>query len=712
MGRLQEAAEIYQELLNFLPHHTVILNNLATVFFQLGDLDAGLILIQQSLNIDPKQPFAEYNKGKALQALNKTSEAIESFECAIALKPDLIDAHNDKGMILQSLERHREAIDSFDRALALDSKNHKVLNNRGCSLKSLNSLKEALADLDRAVQLQPAVPEIQKNRGDILEELTQYESAINCYDLAIRNRPDYAEAYNNKGLALKGLNRLDEALENYDRAIALKAIYPEAHFNRGWILGQQRKYPEALESYQRAIDEKRDIDYGLGTVLTLKMRLFDWQGLDEMVAEIVDRIAMGQRSATPFSVLAFSDSLEIQRKAAKIWIDDRHPIRKEEKSPRPFNRSRKKRLAIGYYSADFRMHPVSYLTAGVYEQHDRSRFEIYAFSNGPDTPDSMHQRLAHAFDHFIDIRKMSDLETVNLSRELGIDIAVDLGGLTQDCRPGIFSLRAAPIQVNYLGYPGSMGSAFMDYILGDAFLIPDLDRDSYSEKVVQLPVFQANDHRRVISNRVFARTELGIPGDAFAFCCLNSSQKINPEVFSGWMNILDQVPSGILALLSEDVRAEDRLRQEASKRGVDPKRLIFLGRVNYEDYLARYRSFDLLLDTFPFNAGTTASDALWAGLPILTRAGNSYVSRMAGSLLQAMNLPELVTETPSEFEAAAIKLATQPLQLANIREKLTAARSTGLLFNTAAFTRSLEQGYELMHRRLIDGLLPEHLTVT
>ena len=668
MGRLREAAEIYKELLNFFPHHTVILNNLATVFFQLGDLDAGLTLIRQSLAIDPQQPFAEYNKGKALQALNKTSEALESFECAIALKPDLIDAHNDKGMILQSLERHREAIDSFDRALALDSQNYKALNNRGCSLKALGNLEEALADLDRAAQLQPTVPEIQKNRGDILEELTQYESAISCYDLAIKNRPDYAEAYNNRGLALKGLNRLDEAFANYNRAIALKEIYPEAHFNRGWILARQRKYPEALQSYQRAIEEKRNIDYGLGTVLTLKMRLFDWQGLDEMASEIIDQIAKGERSATPFSVLAFSDSLEIQRKAARIWIDDRHPISKEDKSRRPFNRSRKKRLAIGYYSADFRMHPVSYLTAGVYEQHDRSRFEIYAFSNGPDTPDPMHQRLTHAFDHFIDIRKMSDLEVVNLSRELGIDIAVDLGGLTQDCRTGIFSLRAAPIQVNYLGYPGSMGSAFMDYILGDAFLIPNSARDLYSEKVVQLPVFQANDDRRTISNRVFARRELGIPSDSFAFCCLNSSQKINPEVFSSWMNILGQVPGGVLALLSEDMQAEDRLKQEARKRGVDPQRLIFLGRVNYVDYLARYRSFDLLLDTFPFNAGTTASDALWAGLPILTRAGDSYVSRMAGSLLHAMNLPELVTETPAEYEAAAIKLATQPEQLQHPRE--------------------------------------------
>jgi predicted O-linked N-acetylglucosamine transferase (SPINDLY family) len=466
-----------------------------------------------------------------------------------------------------------------------------------------------------------------------------------------------------------------------------------------------------LQSYERAISEKPEIDYGLGNILAMKMRLFDWHGLDEMVSEVFDRIDKGQRSATPFSVLTFSDSLEIQRKAAKIWIDDRHPISKENKPSQPFDRSKKRRLAIGYFSADFRMHPVSYLTAGVYEQHDRSRFEIYAFSNGPDTRDPMHQRLTRAFDHFVDIRTMSDLEAVNLSRELGIDIAVDLGGLTQDGRTGIFSLRAAPVQANYLGYPGTMGAAFMDYIFGDNFLIPNSVRDLYSEKVVQLPVFQANDARRTISNRVFTKIEQGIPSESFAFCCLNNSQKITPAVFSSWMNILGQVPNGVLALLSESTRTEDRLKQEAGKRGIDPQRLVFLGKVNYEDYLARYRSFDLLLDTFPFNAGTTASDALWAGLPILTRAGESYASRMAGSLLHAMQLTELVTETPADYEAAAIKLATQPQQLANIREKLAARRATGLLFNTVAFTRSLEQGYELMHQRFIEGFAPEHLTV-
>ncbi|MBY0510423.1 MAG: hypothetical protein K2P94_09740, partial [Rhodospirillaceae bacterium] len=370
------------------------------------------------------------------------------------------------------------------------------------------------------------------------------------------------------------------------------------------------------------------------------------------------------------------------------------------------------KIRIGYYSADFYAHATSYLMAGLFELHDRTAFEITAFSFGPDTQDAMQHRVTAAFDRFIDVRATSDAGVAALSRELRIDIAVDLKGYTQGDRMNIFAERAAPVQANFLGYPGTVGAPWMDYIIADAVVLPEAHRAHYAEKVVTLPgSYQVNDGRRVISARVFTRAELGLPEDGFIFCCFNHSAKILPDVFDIWMRILRSVPGSVLWLLKDYAPAADNLRKEAEKRGVDGARLVFAPRLPLADHLARLRAADLFLDTLPYNAHTTCSDALWAGVPVLTRKGAAFAGRVAASLLTAVGLPELIVATAAEYERLAVTLAADSNRLAQLRRKLAANRATAPLFDTPRFARHLEEAYARMHARHHAGLPPDHITL-
>jgi predicted O-linked N-acetylglucosamine transferase (SPINDLY family) len=402
--------------------------------------------------------------------------------------------------------------------------------------------------------------------------------------------------------------------------------------------------------------------------------------------------------------------LELQRKSAEIWVNDRYPASRI--FPPIAKRARQEKIRIAYYSADYHNHATAYLMAELFELHDRNRFELVAFSFGPHQKDDMSARVSSAFDRFVDVRDKSDAEVAQLSRDMEVDIAIDLKGFTADQRAGIFALRAAPIQVSFIGYPGTMGADYMDYLIADHTLIPEVSRQCYTEKIAYLPnSYQVNDRKRVIADKRYTREELGLPPTGFVYCCFNNNYKITPDTFEGWMRILKQVQGSVLWLLEDNPTAANNLRKEAEARGVGAQRLIFAPRMPLPEHLARHRAADLFMDTLPCNAHTTASDALWAGLPVLTCAGESFASRVAASLLTAIDLPELVTTTQEQYETLAIDLATKPEKLAKIGGKLEANRFTTPLFDTVEFVRHIEAAYTQIYERYQADLPPDHIHV-
>ncbi len=621
--------------------------------------------------------------------------------------------------------RAAEAIGLLDALLAQDPGFAEGFYKRGNAHNRLGQSGAAIADYDRAIALDPSHARACCNRGTVFERLERWPEALSSYDAALALDPGDALAHYNRAAVLRALDRLTDALAAYDRAIALQDGLVAAHVNRGHLLQRLSRPAEAARSYARALElmplPALTADGSAATplhpaqvfLLGLKRHMqiltCDWDGIEADVARMAAGLRAGLPMIQPFPALALIEDPALQRAAAAAWIG-------EECRPRealaPLSRPhRSGRIRLGYFSPDFRAHPLAELAVGLFESHDRARFEVSAFAFGPDVHDEMRRRLDGAFDHWIDLRGLTDRQAALLARERGIDIAVDLAGFTEHSRLGIFALRAAPLQFSYLGYPGTSGAAFMDYLVADRTLIPDAQRAHYAERILYLPCFQANDAKRRIAERVFTREELGLPARGFVYCCFNSTYKILPGTFSGWMRILGGVPGSVLMLFADSPAARDNLRREAAARQVDPARLVFAGRLPLAEYRARYRVADLFLDTLPFNAGTTASDALWAGLPVLTCAGSAFAARMAASLLRTVGLPELVTTTPAQYEALAVELGTQPARLLELRQRLARNRHGTPLFDTAAFTRHLEEGYGRAWQRHLDGLPPADLEV-
>lgn len=742
LGRHASALSSYERALAIQPDYADALYNRSLALQDLGRFEDAIAGYDQALALRPDHAAAHNNRGAALQALGRLDEAVASYDQAIALRSDYAAAHNNRGAVLLRLERIEEALASYERALGLQPNFTEAHNNRGVALRELERLEEAVASFDRAIALEPRHAQAHNNRGVALKELGRVEEAITCCDRAIAAKADYPEAHNNRGLALRKLGCLEEALASFAQAQALNPSYPEAFLNQGATLHDLRRFSEALASHERALSLKSDYaeayrnqghtlhelrrpDEALasyqralalaptekflqGTCQHARMHICNWRGFESERAALSIAIENGRAVISPFRALALFDAPALQRRAAAIWAREECQGGLSLPPTLPPYPARE-RIRIGYFSADFRDHAVSALAAELFETHDRSGFELTAFSLGPDAPGELRARVERAFDRFAPVFGQSDEQIVALTRRLEIDIAVDLGGYTQHSRPRIFALRAAPIQVSYLGYLGTLGADYMDYLLADEVLVPCELRQHYAEKIAYLPSYQANDSRRAVSGRTFTRAELGLPASGFVFCCLNANYKITPETFGCWMRILASAPNSVMLLLADSPAARQNLRQHAISCGVDPSRLVFAGRVPYADYLARYRLADLFLDTLPYNAGASASDALWAGLPVLTCAGQALASRMGASLLTAVGLPELIATDYCDYERLAIELSRQPEQLASIRARLEEARTGSLLFDTPRLARSLEALFRRMYQRHRCGLAPEHL---
>jgi predicted O-linked N-acetylglucosamine transferase (SPINDLY family) len=706
-GQLEQSRVIYEAILKLDPKNFDALQLLGAIAVQTKKWDAALGLLNEALKISTSNASVYNNRGIVLKELNQLDAALSCYDKAIELNPNYAGAYSNRGIVLKELNQLDAALTSYDKAVELNPNYSGAYFNRGNALKELKQLEAALSSYDMAIGLKPDYPEAYYNRGIVLQDLKQPNAALSCYDKAIELNPNYAEAYSNRGNALQELNQLETALTSYGKAIELNPNYAEAYHNRGNALKMLQQLDAALINYAKTFELNPDFEYLYGALLFTKNSLCNWLDFKIEVEKLSLLISEGKKASQSFPVLALIDSPAVQRKASETWIKDKHPF---NKSLGPiFKSGRHQKIKIGYYSADFRDHPVSILLAELFELHDKENFELIAFYSGPPDSSNMHTRVASAFDKFIDIRLKSDVEVARLSRDSGIDIAVDLTGLTQHSRVGIFSFRAAPIQLSYVGYLGTMGAEYYDYLIADKTIIPIESQQYYKEKIVYLPSYQVNDSKREIGNKFFTKSELHLPENRFVFCCFNNNYKITPPTFDGWMRILSAVSDSVLFLYAQNKWSEANLKLEAEKRGVSEKRLIFGNRIEKSEYLARYRVADLFLDTLPYNAGTTASDALWSGLPVLTCMGESFASRVAASLLNAIELPELITTTQEQYEATAIELATNPAKLKAIKDKLERNRLTTALFDTPRFTRHIEAAYMQMYDRYQADLEPDHI---
>jgi protein O-GlcNAc transferase len=694
MMRHREALASYQKALTIRPDHAEALNNRGNALAAMERYAQALASYDQAIAVRPVYAEAFNNRGNVLMALARRQEALASYDRALTLRPDYTEALCGRAYVFVKLGNFEQALASYDRALALRRDDADTLYDRGNVLVKLKRYRDALTSYDRALAINPRNAEALENRGNTLLMLKRNEEALASYDAALALDSNSVRTAVSRGTALKNLKRYQQALASYDAALARSPDHAEALYGRGNALKEIKRYDEALASYDRARSIMPDHPDAFGWV-DAALATCDWGRMAGLVGDVAAEIAAGRPVVTPFALLGICGDPALQLQCAKSYLDETIPHRPEPVRTEARNRNGK--LRIAYLSADFHNHASAYLTAELFELHDRSRFEIAAISFGGDDGGTMRRRLVNAFDQFHDVHAASDRDIATLIRDLQIDIAVDLMGFTRDARPEILSFRPAPIQVNFLGFPATMGADFMDYIIADRIVLPFDQQRFYTERIVHLPdCYQPNDSKRTIADRTCTRREANLPDDGFVFCCFNNNYKITLPVFEVWMRLLAAVPGSILWLLRDNDGAQANLRRQAQASGIAPTRLVFADRTSLEVYLARYRLADLFLDTRPYNAHTTASDALWAGVPVLTCQGGTFAGRVASSLLHAVGLPEMVTHCLADYEAAARRLATDASYLGAMRRKLEQNRRMYPLFDADRPRRHIEAAYARM----------------
>ena len=709
LGRVEDALAAYDQAVVLRPAFTSALVNRGNLLRGLQRTDEALASYTTALAGEPANVSGLYNRGVTLADMQRTDEALASYAEALAIAPAFAPALINWANILRAKNRQQEALKGYDAAIAIEQRNAEMHFGRGVLLGELGRTDDALESYMAALQIKPDYVEAFYNRGLIFQDAQQWGESLFSYDRAIALRPNYTEALNNRGVILQVFRRWDEAIAVFDKAIAANPNYAEAYFNRSYVRWEKKKGdPQAIRDLERALVLNPDYPYARGDLLHLKMHLGDWDGLARERAEIDAGVRAGQPIVRPFVYQAISESAA-DLQACSVQYTARHFPTK------PMGRAdgSHAKIRVGYVSADFREQATAYLTVGLFEMHDKDKFEIFAFDNGGDDGGPTRKRLNAVFDRVIDISGMSDAVAATRIGVEGIDILVNLNGYFGDPRMGIFQRKPAPIQVNYLGFPATLGADFMDYIVADPIVIPEAEQGYYTEKVVYLPdSYQVNDSKRPIANETPSRGDCGLPENAFVFCNFNQSYKLTPPAFAGWMKLLDEVEGSVLWIIESTPQLAANLRREAARFGISSNRLIFAPHIEVGKHLARLKLADLFLDARPYNAHTTASDALWAGLPLITCRGTAFPGRVAASVLTAAGLPELVTETMDEYYALALKLARDPELLASIRRKLADNRATCALFDTDRYRRHLESAYETMVASWRAGKAPSSFTVS
>lgn len=711
-GVLESAANDFLRASSLSPEDIDAKYHYGSILLEMLQYKDAVECLKTIIKLGYQSPMIYNDAGNALCGLKNLPDALAMYKKAIELDPNYADAYYNLGSVYQSNKQFDDAISQYDEALRVNPRHFEALNNKALSLEACGQLDAALESYDRAIKICPGYAEAYVNRANLLVELKKVDLAITSCNKGIFLQPMRSEFYVNRASALCEVNRYQEAVHDYDRAIALNPALTDAFVDKAGALLSMRQYQAASITYKKAFELDVNYPYLRGMKMYANLVICDWECHLEDKYDLVDKIKSTSRAITPFHALSIIDNLSLQQKISRKYIEDKFPEKGGDfhfKIPAVTN----KRIKIAYFSGDFRSHPVASLLVGVIEGHDKNQFETIAFSFHRRTDEEVYLRLCTSFERFIHVENLSDEAIIKLARDMDVDIAVDLSGFTQHSRTGIFAQRVAPIQVNYLGYAGTMGCNYMDYIVADQVTIPQECRQYFTEKVAYLPnSFMPSDSTRKISQRRFTREEAGLPDDCVVFCCFNSSYKISPQVFSLWMNILQSVENSVLWLSRNNSVAQENLKLEAKKHNVDAERLIFASVIESADeHLARYRCADLFLDTFPYNAHATANDALWAGLPVLTCMSSTFAGRTAASLLDAVGLPELITTNAIEYQELAISLGNNISKLADIRARLEENLFTEPLFNTSMYVGHIEALYIAMFNRHAAGLPPAHLEV-
>ncbi len=718
-GRLKEAAACCEKALAVAPKNVEALHLRGLVALQSGRPKDALRRFQAAVKIDRRFAPAHNHAGVALCALGRLHEGIASYRQAVDCAPQDPNAHHNLGVALLRAGEHREATTVLERALELAPGNVEALNTLGNALRDQGELDEAAARYQKAAELAPGRARTWNNLGVLYHRMGAHEQAIGYYGKALALAPDYAEAHNNLGAVFLDQERAKEAKASFQRALQVNADFAEAHINLGDLASRLGHPEDSVDHYRRVVDgglgSPNNVASALdGLVWTLR-RLCRWKDLPKLTGHLVALAEDEARAAetaklSPFRSLSLPLSPRAQRRIAERHARAVRRGRPATTADRPNEEDRP--LRVGYMSADFRDHPVGHLIAGLFSRHDRKAVQVLAYAIGPRDDSAWRKRIMGGADQFRDVRDFDVDEIAGKIADDGIDILVDLMGYTEHARPEVLALRPAPVQINWLGFPGTMGAPFVDYLMADPVIIPDDDMAGYSEAVIQLPhSYQVNDRDQEIALDAPSRADCGLPESGFVFCCFNNAYKIEPELFDIWMRLLSAVSGSVLWLFKGDGEVEPNLRREAEARGVEGARLVFAERLTKPLHLARHVHADLFLDTFPYNAHTTASDALWCGLPVVTRPGRTFASRVAASLVTAMGVPELIAPDVGAYEALAVKLATDPQALDSVRTKLKDNRLKTPLFDTELFARHLERAYALVWRQHLKGQSPAPVKV-
>jgi protein O-GlcNAc transferase len=712
LGQFSAANDICLKGLRIEPRNVYLLYVAATAWLQQDRLTEALSLFNELLAVEPNHLAGLTERSSVFLSLKQYESAGADIDKAIALQPNYAEAHLNRGILNGQLRRSDDALAAFGQALKLNPNLANAWLGIGNVYFWLQRYDDAVNAYNRALALSPSLADAWLGCGNVLYDCKYSDRALAAYDKALALRPDLAQAWLGRGNVLADLNRMDEARLAFEKSLSLKPQSAKALAGLGNALSGLRDHEGAFSAYDQAFKLAPDLIGLEGDRFMAKMQVCDWRNFDGEQDRLLQSVRAGALAIAPGPLLSLASTPADQLNGARTWAQARYvakvqPLWRNE-------RYEHDKIRIAYLSADFRRHPVAYLAAGLFESHDRSRFKVLGVSIGPNDGSDIRRRLEGGFDHFIDAATLSPDETALRIRAEEVDILIDLTGFTQNARPQIAASRPAPLQVNYLGFSGTMGVDYIDYILADPVIIPPAHRAHYTEKVITLPdsYLPHDDSGRAITEQALDRAAFSLPESGFVFCCFNNAYKFNPKQFATFIKLLKAVDGSVLWLSNGGTAATSNLRHAAASAGIDPERLIFAGRLESSaDHLARHRLADLFLDTLPYNAHTTASDALWAGLPVLTQIGETFAGRVAASLLSALELPELITENAEQFEQVAVALARESALVARIKKKLEHQRLRKPLFNTKIITRNIERAFLAIHQRHQNGLPPDHISI-
>ncbi len=654
-GNISEAARYYQSLLDQGVTHPGIFSDYGVLCIQAGLVDQAINLFKKSITLFPNHPEAHLNLGEILRNIGKIKEAELSIRKAIEIKPHFAEAHMSLGNIL----------------------------------RDLGDLQAAENSTRKAIQIKSNLAEAHMNLGNILRDLGDLQAAENSTRKAIQIKPNHVIAYSNLGCILQDLGKLKEAELSHRKAISLDPNYFTAFYNLGLLFTESRKPNKAINFYIKALEINKDSSKAKSGILKCKGEMCDWSD-EETQKNWLNELGIEGEAVEPLTLMYSEDSASKQLQRSANFYRQKYSY-----TPNKITYKRNKKLRIGYFSADFYNHATMYLMIRVFELHDKSEFEVFAYDYGNNVQDEMTLRLKNSVSAYRDLKGLNDIKSVNIARDDNLDIAVDLKGYTYKSRLSIFAHRVAPIQISYLGYPGSLGAECIDYIIADKVLIPNKYDHFYSEKVIRLPdCYQCNDNTKPICQKQISRKDYNLPDKSFVFTCFNANKKITSKEFDIWMRLLKEIEGSVLWLYKSNAWSAENLYKEARKRYIDTERIIFADKLPLDKHLARHKLGDLALDTFNYNGHTTTSDALWAGLPVLTKAGESFAARVSASQLTTIGLSELITNSEKEYEQTALRLAKNSNELSRIKSKLLKGREHSPLFNSSSFTRNLENEFK------------------